>query len=100
LKDKHSRLVRGTAFQNIGPFIAAFKKGNDIDQKIIDFYINTTEASSNKDVCYHASFNFPAFVLVFGSEEWPRFQSLYHKLTKINDPRIKRSLAASIHELA
>jgi len=100
LKDKNSRLVRGTAFQNIGPFIAAFKKGEDIDQKIVDFYINTTEASSNKDVCYHASFNFPAFVLVYGADEWPRFQSLYHKLTKINDPRIKKTLSASIHELA
>jgi serine/threonine-protein phosphatase 4 regulatory subunit 1 len=100
LKDKTSKLVRGTAFQNIGPFIAAFKKGSDIDTKIIDFYVTTTEGSSNKDVCYHASFNFPAFVLVFGSDEWPRFQSLYHKLNKINDPRIKKTLSASIHELA
>lgn len=73
LKDPTSKLVRGTAFQNIGPFIAAFKKGRDIDSKIIDFYITTTESSNNKDVCYHASFNFPAFVLVFGSEDWPRF---------------------------
>lgn len=51
-------------------------------------------------MCYHASYNFPAFVLVFGSEDWPRFQSLYHKLTKINDLRIKKTLSASIHELA
>ena len=51
-------------------------------------------------MCYHASFNFPAFVLVFGSEDWPRFQSLYHKLTKMNDTRIKKTLSASIHELA
>lgn len=100
LKDKTSKLVRGTAFQNIGPFIAAFKKGHDIDSKIIDFYVNTTEASSNKDVCYHASFNFPAFVYVFGADDWPRFQSLYHKLNKINDLRIKKTLSASIHELA
>lgn len=100
LKDPTSKLVRGTAFQNIGPFIAAFKVGKDIDTKIIDFYITTTEGSSNKDVCYHASFNFPAFVYVFGADEWPRFQSLYHKLTKINDLRIKKTLSASIHELA
>ena len=73
LKDPTSKLVRGTAFQNIGPFIGAFNKGTDIDCKIVDFYVNTTEASSNKDVCYHASFNFPAFVLVFGRDEWPRF---------------------------
>ena len=103
LKDKTSKLVRGTAFQNIGPFIAAFKKGKDIaqiDQKIVDFYINTSEASNNKDVCFHASFNFPAFVLVFGRDEWPRFQSLYQKLNKMEDLKIKKTLAASIHELA
>lgn len=100
LKDPTSKLVRGTAFQNIGPFISAFTKGSDIDHKIIDFYVSTTEGSSNKDVCYHASFNFPAFVFVFGSDEWPRFQSLYHKLTKMNEVRIKKTLSASIHELA
>ena len=100
LKDPTSKLVRGTAFQNIGPFIGAFKKGSDIDSKIVDFYVNTTEASSNKDVCYHASYNFPAFIFVFGRDEWPRFQSLYHKLTKINDNRIKKTLSSSIHELA
>ena len=37
---------------------------------------------------------------MFGSDEWGRFQSLYHKLTKINDLRIKKTLSASIHELA
>lgn len=37
---------------------------------------------------------------MFGEDEWPRFQSLYHKLTKINDPRIKKTLSSSIHELA
>lgn len=100
LKDPTSKLVRGTAFQNIGPFIGAFKDGKDIDSKIVDFYVNTSEASSNKDVCYHASFNFPAFVYVFGEPEWPRFQNLYQKLSKINDPRIKKTLACSIHELA
>lgn len=93
-------MVRGTAFQNIGPFIAAFKKWEDIDHKIVDFYVTTTEASNNKDVCYFASYNFPAFVYVFGQDQWPRFQSLYHKLTKINDARIKKTLSASIHELA
>ena len=45
LKDPTSKLVRGTAFQNIGPFIGAFKKGSQIDSKIVDFYVNTTEAS-------------------------------------------------------
>lgn len=45
LKDPTSRLVRGTAFQNIGPFIGAFTNGSDIDTKIVDFYVNTSENS-------------------------------------------------------
>ena len=51
-------------------------------------------------MCYHASFNFPAFVLVFGEEDWPKFQTLYHKLSKMQDSKIKKTLASSIHELA
>jgi hypothetical protein len=31
LKDPSSKIVRGTAFQNIGPFIAALKDSNEID---------------------------------------------------------------------
>lgn len=100
MKDPTSKLVRGTAFQNIGPFIGAFTNGDDIDTKIVDFYINTSEASQNKDVCFHASFNFPAFIFVYKKNEWPRFLSLYQKLSKINDARIRKTLACSIHELA
>jgi len=73
LKDPSSKLVRGTAFQKIGPFVGAFKNGANIDDKIIQFYITTIANSKNKDVCYHASFNFPAFIYVFGPENWPRF---------------------------
>lgn len=35
LKDPTSKLVRGTAFQKIGPFVGAFKNGDNIDEKII-----------------------------------------------------------------
>lgn len=37
LKDPTSKIVRGTAFQNIGPFIAALKDVEDFDQRIVDF---------------------------------------------------------------
>lgn len=39
LKDPTSKIVRGTAFQNIGPFIAALKDAKDLDMRIIEFYI-------------------------------------------------------------
>ena len=92
--------MRGTAFQNIGPFIAALKELKDIDQRIIDFYVSTTDNSSNKDVCYYSSFNFPAFVYTLGRERWEELRKIYHKLAKFNDGRIKKTLACSIHELA
>ena len=71
-----------------------------IDSRIIDFYISTTDSSSNKDVCYYASYNLPAFIYTLGKENWPQFKKIYHKLAKFNDGRIKKTLSHSIHELA
>lgn len=95
-----SKIVRGTAFQNIGPFIAAYKDTKEVDQRIIDFYVSTTEGSSNKDVCYYSSFNFPAFVYTLGRERWEVFRKIYLKLAKFNEGRIKKTLSHSVHELA
>ena len=100
LKDPSSKIVRGTAFQNIGPFIAALKEMKDIDQRIIDCYVSTTDSSSNKDVCYYSSYNFPAFIYTLGREHWEEFRKIYVKLAKFNDVRIKKTLSHSIHELA
>lgn len=85
LLDPSSKIVRGTAFQNIGPFIATLKDCASIDQRITDFFVNTTMKTNNKDVCYYASFNFPAFIWVTGQKEWPKFRALYLKLTGVAD---------------
>lgn len=88
MKDPSSKVVRGTAYQNIGPFIANFKGYLPLDPRIIDFYISTTDSSSNKDVCYYSSFNMPAFIYVLGSDCWERFKPVYLKLCKFNDVKI------------
>ena len=100
LLDPSSKIVRGTAFQNIGPFIASFKDVASIDSRITNFFVNTTSKTNNKDVCYYASYNFPAFIYVTGKDEWATFRDLYIKLTSVNDPQTKRTLACSIHEIA
>jgi serine/threonine-protein phosphatase 4 regulatory subunit 1 len=100
LKDPTSKIVRGTAFQHIGEFVAALKEMKEIDPRIIEFYVSTTDNSSNKDVCYYSSYNFPAFVYTLGKEKWEDFRKIYLKLSRFNDGRIKRTLAHSIHELA
>ena len=51
LLDPSSKIVRGTAFQNIGPFIATFKDVAQIDVRITNFFVNTTIKTNNKDVC-------------------------------------------------
>lgn len=71
-----------------------------MDKRIIDFYLQTTGNSSNKDIIYYANYNFPALVYVYGPDEWPRFRTLYGKLSTHNDNKTRRSVAASIHELA
>ena len=62
--------------------------------------MSTTESSSNKDVCYYSSYNFPAFVYTLGVDNWPQFKKVYLKLAKFNDGKIKKTLSHSIHELA
>lgn len=93
-------IVRGTAFQNIGPFIAALKETKEVDSRIVEFYVSTTENSNNKDVCFYSSFNFPAFIYVLEKDSWPTFKKIFLKLARFNDARIKRTLSHSIHELA
>lgn len=85
LQDPTSKIVRGTAFQNIGRFIAEFKDIAAIDERITHFYLNTTEKTGSKDVCYYAAFNFPAFIYVYKREDWPRFRKVYEKLTSVNE---------------
>ena len=100
LLDPSSKIVRGTAFQNIGPFIATLKDNTSIDQRITDFFVNTTMKTNNKDVCYYASFNFPAFIWVTGPDEWHKFRALYNKLTSVSDVQTQRTLSCSLHEIA
>ena len=100
LQDGTSKIVRGTAFQNIGPFIACFKEKAPIDHRIISFFINTTEKTTSKDVTYYASINFPAFIYVTGPAEWSKYRALYLKLAQSPDPMTKKTIACSVHELA
>ena len=56
--------------------------------------------TQNKDVCYYASFNFPAFIWVTGKDEWPKFRALYNKLTSVSDIQTQKTLSCSLHEIA
>ena len=42
----------------------------------------------------------PGIVFLFGLSCWAQINDLYHKLAKLNEIKIKWTLAYSIHELA
>lgn len=56
--------------------------------------------TNNKDVCYYAAFNFPAFIYVTGRDSWPKFRGLYNKLTSLSDLQTMKTLSCSLHEIA
>ena len=62
--------------------------------------MTTTNKSQNKDICYYAAFNFPAFIFVQGKGHWSKYRDLYKKLWQFPDPNVKKTLACSLSELA
>ncbi|KAE8266755.1 hypothetical protein A4X09_0g5592 [Tilletia walkeri] len=46
------------------------------------------------------AFNFPAVVVTMGAQHWARLQPLHTKLSQDDAVKVRRSLAASLHEIA
>lgn len=46
------------------------------------------------------SFNFPAVTLALGPERWYEISDYYHTLSKHENPRVRRTIAASVGEMA
>ncbi len=46
------------------------------------------------------AFNMPAVVLTLGRDRWPELREMHAELTQNNSAKVRRSLAASLHEIA
>jgi serine/threonine-protein phosphatase 4 regulatory subunit 1 len=46
------------------------------------------------------AYNFPAVMLTLGKEHWPKLKSVHGRLCNSISPKARRSLAASLHEIA
>jgi serine/threonine-protein phosphatase 4 regulatory subunit 1 len=97
LKDPYDKTVRQLAFQDIGKVVAALEKPYD---HILDFFVQAVNNTSKDQMLHQAAFNIPAIVLVYGPEKWPSLRDVYKKLVRRGSHRTRRSLAASVHELA
>ncbi|SPO48283.1 uncharacterized protein PSANT_05972 [Moesziomyces antarcticus] len=46
------------------------------------------------------AYNLPAVVLTLGAEQWSRLKQAHAELTQSDKPKVRKSLAASLHEIA
>jgi hypothetical protein len=49
---------------------------------------------------FHCAYNFPAVLLTLGPSFWPELKPLHQQLVRDIRPRIRRTLACSLHEVA
>ena len=58
------------------------------------------EKDKKENVNYYFAYNFPAILYCFGKEVWPKLNSLFFKLCKEKDLKVRRSIIASFHEIS
>lgn len=75
-------------------------KGLRINPEFLDLYVEMGLRTKNKDLLYYIAFNFPGILLILKKESWNRMEELYEKLTRLSEPRVKKTLSHSLHEIA
>ncbi len=102
LADDESRWVRGSAFQNLGPFIATFSDGR-VDPKLLMFYRTMPHPSKHGrdgDIALYCAHAFPGVLLTVGGQRWGELSDLYLLLVKDLQWKVRETLAHSLHEVA
>lgn len=55
------------------------------------------DISTDNDILYACAYNFPAVLDALGKARWNLLNPVYVKLLKIQDKKIKKTLASSLH---
>ena len=105
LLEDESRWVRGSAYQNLGPFIAIFE-GEEINVELIHYYtdmlsdVKQAKALGDGEVALYCAYNFPAVLYTVGISKWNLLQDTYFRLVKDTQWKVRRTLSFSLHEIA
>ena len=59
-----------------------------------------SNAQNQEDVLYHCAYNFPAVLLTLGASAWPKLKPIHEKLVRDSRPKVRKTLAYSLFELA
>ena len=96
--------MRNSAYKQLGPFIHTLK-GEEIQDRLVEHYLKMTsndlnDISTDNDILYACAYNFPAVLDSLGKVKWQLLAPTYNKLLKIQDKKIKKTIAASLHEIS
>lgn len=98
MQDK-SKKVKMNSFKYLGKFLETLKD-LEITNDFLELYTETGLQTKNKDILFHCAYNIPGILYILKSDSWEALEELYFKMTKSPDPRIKKTLAHSLHEIA
>ena len=59
-----------------------------------------TFRDTERDRAYQCAFNFPAVAFALQKDKWHKISKIYKLLTASQDPKIRQTLASSVHEIA
>ena len=98
--------VRNVAIEIFGEFISLINKESlDNFTELLDFYVNTimelgTGKKENRTIIQKCAYNFPAVLLFFGADSWPKLKPCFVKMANEKDEKIKMPLAAAMGDIS
>ena len=58
------------------------------------------DISTENDILFACAYNFPAVFDALGKTKWQVLLPIYTKLLKVQDKKIKKTIASSLHEIS
>ena len=122
------KCVRDKVIEHIGEIISEIispLEKEELSQKLLNFYIDSAnefyynkeivpiksskktskkkednpEESKNENINYWFAYNFPAVLLCYGMELWPKLGPIFKNMCKEKDLKVRRSIISSFHEI-
>ena len=99
--------VKNAAVEVLGEFISLIDK-NDSENfiELLNFYIETIQRLASKGkredrvIVQKCAYNFPAVLLFFGKNYWPKLKPCFTLMSNEKDEKIKLPLASSLGEIS
>ncbi len=99
-----ARLVKQSILQQAGMFISTLPP-HIVNETILTNYFAMaadpmSDAIADAELKHYCAYSFPAVLQTIGGARWGELKDLYHQLIDSRSTEVRRSLAASLHEVA